>query len=115
MARRSFTTLEMAEYILEQAAAGERDPNPEKVCIREAECSYLAHAKAAKVALGGSCRCVLYRGALRRAVSNAVPLSYLDALPPIRRRLRCQCVGSTIPDSLYVGLATMPNKPALLS
>jgi hypothetical protein len=75
----------------------------------------VAHAKAAKVSLDGSCRCVLYRGAPRRAVSNAVPLSYLDALPPIRRRLRCQCVGSTIPDGFYVGLASMPNKPAPLS
>ena len=58
------------------------------------------HAKAAKVFLDGLCRCVLRRGALRRAVLENGTSSCLDALPQLGGLLRCQCVGPTIPDPL---------------
>jgi hypothetical protein len=41
------------------------------------------YAKAAKVSLDGSYRCVLRRGALRRAVLERGASSYLDALPQL--------------------------------
>jgi hypothetical protein len=59
----------------------------------------LEHARAAKVFLDGWCRCVLYRGALRRAVLERGASSYLDALPQLGGWVRCQCVGPTIPEA----------------
>jgi hypothetical protein len=44
-------------------------------------CLGRSHAKAAKASLDGSCRCVLQRGALRRAPLERGASSYLDALP----------------------------------
>ena len=62
-----------------------------------------ARAKAAKViALDGSRRCVLYRGALRRAVLERGASSYLDALPLLGGGCVSSVSGPTIPDSLYV-------------
>jgi hypothetical protein len=43
----------------------------------------LEHAKAAKVLLDGLCRCILYRGALRRAVLERGASSCLDAQPQL--------------------------------
>jgi hypothetical protein len=44
-------------------------------------CLGRSHAKAAKASLDGSCRCVLQRGALRRAPLERGASSCLDALP----------------------------------
>jgi hypothetical protein len=59
-------------------------------------------AKAAKASLDGPCRCVLRGGALRRAVLERGASSYLDVLASIRRRVRFQRVGPTIPDEFHV-------------
>jgi hypothetical protein len=49
----------------------------------ETEIKPLKHAQAAKVTLDGWCRCVLYRGALRRAVLERGASSCLGALPQL--------------------------------
>jgi hypothetical protein len=54
---------------------------PGRFCEHSAAVGLQEHAKAAKVFLDGWCRCVLYRGALRRAVLERGASSCLDALP----------------------------------
>jgi len=59
----------------------------------------VTHAKAAKVFLDGSCRCICVE-VLCRAVLERSPCSLLfgRTRPSMRRWVRCQCVGPTIPD-----------------
>jgi hypothetical protein len=76
----------------------------------------VTHAKAAKVFLDGSCRCICVE-VLCRAVLERSPCSLLfgRTRPSMRRWVRCQCVGPTIPDLYDMWLAAMLFKPALLS
>ena len=55
--------------------------------------------KAAKVFLDGSCRCICVE-VLCRAVLERSPCSLLfgRTRPSMRRWVRCQCIGPTIPD-----------------
>jgi hypothetical protein len=71
--------------------------------LREAAFAAWPHAKAAKVSLDGSAVALRLRGGvLRRAVLEERSRAYLpeEARPSMRRPVRCQCVGSTIPDSM---------------
>ncbi len=59
----------------------------------------VTYAKAAKVFLDGSCRCICVE-VLCRAVLERSPCSLLfgRTRPSMRRWVRCQCIGPTIPD-----------------
>src|SRR6185369_7894573 len=76
----------------------------------------VTHAKAAKVFLDGSCRCICVE-VLRRAALERSPCSLLvgRTRPSMRRWVRCQCVGPTIPDRYDMWLAAMLFKPEPLS
>jgi len=50
--------------------------------------------------LNGSCRCVCVGGVLRRAVLERGPCLLFGRTASMRRPVRCQCVGPTIPDGV---------------
>jgi hypothetical protein len=74
LARRLVTALEMAEHILEQVAASATSTS-EELCIPEAECSCLTHAKAAKVSPRrlSPLRWVCTGGVARRTTKPSLP------------------------------------------